>query len=216
MDYQHIFFSSYEIVLSLLFGLLTIFLSMKVLTLTFFKTENSDLLGGSNLAASLFGGTLILSVLLLVHVCITPSVDTLRALVFAAESITPQTVGLAFGYFAIFYSVTLAISMTVIFLTMQIYMVATIHVDEIAELKRGNVAISVTMSVVVLGMSLFVREPVQRFIGSLVDYDNLPIAQQTIETEPVIPTTAPQDDLEIPSQGLLPESPDQAPHNTTP
>ena len=50
---------------------------------------------------------------------------------------------------------------------------ATLRLDEMKELRNQNMAVSVMMSMVVLGIALFVRPSLSRFIGSLVHYDSI-------------------------------------------
>ncbi len=183
MDFQTLFLSAYEVALSLVFGLLTVFIVIKLVERTFLEREEGKT---SNLATSIFTGSTVLCVLLLVQSAVLPSVDAMRAMVLGHSAITASVVAISFGYFLAFYAISLMIGLAVIFLAIQIYMVATTDVDELAELRSNNVGVAVVLAAVLLGTTLFVRPPVERFIGSLVDYDAL-------EAEPtVVPRAMPE------------------------
>jgi uncharacterized membrane protein YjfL (UPF0719 family) len=205
MDFQAIFFASYETILSLIFGLVTVYISTRILNLTFLKSaRNGSLLLENNTAASIFAGMMIICILILVHSSVLPSVDALRTMVLGQNKITFSIVALSFGYFLLFYLIALVISLSFIWLTVQIYMVATVHVDEIKEIRKNNIAVAIILSSVLLGMTLFIRPPVNRFISSLVNYESLEIIKKK-----KIPTTKKQGikgkETTIPQQKIMPE-----------
>ncbi len=191
MDIQTVFVSSYEVVISLIFGLLTVFISIKVLNITFLKSKGDNLLIKGNTAISLFAAVIIFCVLYLVHSSILPSVSALRSMVLGTHEITLKIVFISFGYFLVFFLVSLVISLVIIFLSTKIYLMATIHIDEMSEIKKNNVAIAILISAVLLGMTVFVKPAVQRFISSLVNYE-------TLEKMDVVPPP-----LELESKELL-------------
>ncbi len=179
MDIQTVFISSYEVLISLIFGLLTVFISIKVLNITFLKSKEGNLLIKGNTAISLFAAVIIFCVLYLVHSSVLPSVNALRSMILGTHEITAKIIFISFGYFLAFFLVSLIISLVIIFLSTQIYLTATIHIDEMSEIKKDNVAVAILISAVLLGMTVFIKPAVQRFISSLVNYETL----ETIEVE---------------------------------
>jgi hypothetical protein len=173
MDLRTVFFASYELLISVIFGLITVYICIKVLNKSYLRSKKGNLLLQGNVAASIFAAVMIIVVLILVQGSVLPSVDALRTMVLAGEGITFSVVAISFGYFLLFYVIALVISIAVIFLTTQIYLVATVHIDEMNEIRQNNVGVAILLSAVLLAMTLFIRTPVQRFIGSLVNYESL-------------------------------------------
>ena len=167
MDWNTFFFASYEMIISIIFSLLTqIFLNR---TLLDSKKEGSSYV--DNTAVAIFAGTIIISVLILVNSSILPAVDTLRAMVLAAETITWRMVGLSFLYFLLFFMITIFFSIIILYLAIQVYFRATRSLDELRELRHRNISVAIMMSMVVMGIALFVRPSLSRFIASLVHYE---------------------------------------------
>lgn len=179
MDYQILFFSTYELIISLAFGLLTVFIVTRFINATMMKDQDETSLS-SNTSTALFTAAMVLSVLILVRGSVLPSVDALRSMVLSGENITLTIVLTSFGYFLVFYLISLVGSILVIYATIQIHMAATHDVDEIREVKANNIAQALLLSGVLLGMTYFIHTPLSRFISSLVDYDSL----ESLETRP--------------------------------
>ena len=173
MDWRVVFFASYESILSIVFGLITIVITTKVLERTILHVNSENSLKTGNVSLGLFGGTLKLCILLLVQSSILPSISALQTMVLGNQDITLKLVFISFTYFLFFYAITLIISMIALYLCTETYMMATTHVDEVKELKENNIAIAVIFSMVVLGMTLFIRPSIGRFISSLVNYQAL-------------------------------------------
>ncbi len=167
-----LFFSSYETIVSLIFGLLTIFIVYKIIDKTFLRKINTDQsLNSGNVAVAIFSGTIVLCTLLLVQTSILPSVEAMRTMVLTQAKVTFSIVGISFLYFLLFYVVSFVISIIIILLAIAIYMKATTQIDEIDEITKNNISIAVIMSIVILGLTLFIRSPVKRFISSMINYD---------------------------------------------
>ena len=196
MDLTTLYFTLYELLLSIVFGLLTIFVCLKSINLTFLKSEGEDLLLKPNAAISLFAGAIIISVLLLVHASVLPSIDALRAMVLGGRELDMEILLISFGYFMVFYIITLVISLGVVFLAVQIYMAATINIDEMAEVKKNNIAVAILLSAVLLSMSIFIQPAANRFIASLVNYESL----QSVK-KPISAYTPPTDKMISPRPG---------------
>ncbi len=173
MDWKTFFFASYEIFISITFSLLTIFITKLFLDRTLFDQRIEENNYTHNLALAIFAGSIIISTLILVNSSIVPAVDTLRTMVLASEQITLKMILISLLYFLLFFAVTIFFSIIILFLAIKVYFKATLKLDEMKELRNKNMAVSVMMSMVVLGIALFVRPSLSRFIASLVQYDSI-------------------------------------------
>ena len=171
MDIKIIFLATYEIILSIVFGLLTIFLVNKVFNHTLLKGDSENSLSKGNVAMGIFAGTLVVCNLILVQPSILPSINTLQAMQIGKESFDLSLFFVSFGFFLIFYLVTTILSIGVLFAATALYLKATVNIDEIEEIKKNNIAVSIMLSLVVLGMTIFIQPSVGRFVQSFVRYD---------------------------------------------
>ena len=169
MNWNSFLFATYEVILAMVFSLLTVFLTKVVLNKTLLK---KDLDGDyKNLAASIFGGTLILCILLLVSSSILPAVDSLHVMALAGKNLSGQMFLTSFGYFLLFFCISTFFSILFLFLALKVYLMSTRKLDEMEELKNNNTAVAVLMSIVLIGITLAVQPSLERFIFSLVNYD---------------------------------------------
>lgn len=171
MDLRLIFFSSYETVLSVIFGLVTVVISYKLFTAFMLKEDADDDLNKGNTAVAILAGVMTISVLILVQSSILPAVNTLQTMALGGEKITAVKVFISLGYFLLFYAISLVISIAIMFASVNIYMFLTTKVEEMQEIRGNNIAISIMLSCVIIGMTLFIQPSVSRFIGSLVNYE---------------------------------------------
>lgn len=172
MDTQLVYFSSYELFLSIVFGLITVFIATRTINILLFRFDDPALYKG-NLSTNILSGGLIICTLILVQSSVLPSVDALRTMVLGQEELTMRIIGISLGYFLAFYLLSIVIGILLIYTTIHIHMAATLDVDEIEEIKEDNVAQAVLLAAVLIGMTLFIQEPVARFISSMVDYESL-------------------------------------------
>ena len=178
MDWNTVFFASYEIILSIVFSLVTIFITKKIVDKIVIKEDHSQ---KDNIALAIFTGTIIVSILILVNSSVLPAVDTLRVMVLANETITFKMVTLSFLYFLLYFSIAIFFSTIILLSALWVFFQATRWVDEMKELKSKNVAVSIVVSMAMLGIALFVQPALNRFIGSLIHYEKF--ESQALEQE---------------------------------
>jgi uncharacterized protein DUF350 len=166
-------FTVYELVASTVIGLITLFVCIKTINWSFLRQHRALEEMKTNIALSIFNGSMILAIMFLVNGSILPAVDALRAMVLARNDLSMEMIWTSLGYLLLFYVCALVISFIIVFLSARIYLWSTPLVDEIAEIKSDNIAVAVILSAVVIGLSLFVEPALDRFVSSLVDYDSM-------------------------------------------
>ena len=171
MDSRILFFASYEILISVVFGFLTVFLTYRCLDKFILKGKAEDSLHANNVSLALFQGTVIFTILLIVHSSVLPSVSTLKTVVANSGSINLKAYGISFLYFLMFYGMSLVLSMLVVFVCVSVFVLATRDLKEMAEIKSGNVSVSILLCFIILGQGLFLQNPIKNFIGSFVNYE---------------------------------------------
>ena len=98
MDFHLVFFPSYELLISLIFGLLTVYIATRFINLVFLKANDDEERFKSNVSISLFTGGMIVCVLILVQGSVLPSVDALRTMVLGQEEISFSILAISFAY----------------------------------------------------------------------------------------------------------------------
>ena len=130
MDFKTFFFALYETGLSVVFGLLTVFIVYKTLDKVVLRLNSVNEIKKGNIAVALFYGVIIACVLLLVLPSILSSVNALRAMVLGSTKLKLKMVIISLGYFLAFYIISIVMSLVVILLTSCIYMKATRGLEE--------------------------------------------------------------------------------------
>ena len=171
MDITTIILATYETVLSVVFGLLTIFLVTKTLNITLLKTDSENALVKGNISIGLLAGTLIVCNLMLIQPSILPTINSLQAMIAGNGEFTLNAFLVSFGFFLVFYVVTASISIGVLFATTWLYLKSTVNIDEMKEINNNNIAVSIMLSLVVIGMTLFIKPSLDRFVSAFVNYD---------------------------------------------
>ena len=200
MDFRVLFFSTYETVLSIVFGLITILIVTKILDHMFFQEDSEHALKEGNIALAIFSGSIVLSSLLLIHPSILPSIHALQLMLAGEEQLSLWIFSISFCYFLVFYAITTILSILVLFGGISIYLKITVNVDEIEEIKKNNIAVATLLAITIIGLTLFIRPSVERFVASLVSYDMIEATfdsqqKKTIKTGETAP----------PPQRILPE-----------
>ncbi len=193
MNWNTFIFATYEMILAVVFSLITVLITKFVLNKTLLKKDLET--DADNLAVSIFGGTIILCILLLVSSSIAPAVDTLNVMVLTGKTITFKMMGTSFLYFLLFYLVALFFSIVLLFTALRIYVASTRRVDEAKELSKDNTAVSVLMSIVMIGITISVQPTLERFIFSLVNYN---MTETIEEVDPNV------EEMVIPKQKINP------------
>ena len=80
MDLRIIILATYEMILSVVFGLLTIFLVNKMFNWTLLKSDSENSLAKGNISMGILAGTLVVCNLMLVQPSILPSINTLQTM----------------------------------------------------------------------------------------------------------------------------------------
>lgn len=200
MDFRVLFFATYETVLAIIFGLITIGTVTKILEKMFIQNGSEHPLKDGNLAVGIVSGTIILCALLLIHPSILPSIHALKVMLAGQEAFHISMFFISFCYFLVFYAITTILSILVLFSGIFIYFKATRNVDEVAEIQNNNFAVAAMLSLVILGLTLFIKPSVERFVSSLVSYDMI---EATFSSSPDIP----EGQIAPPPQRILPEHP---------
>ncbi|WP_038032710.1 DUF350 domain-containing protein [Thermonema rossianum] len=173
MNQQLVFVALYETALSLIFGLLTLYLALKIVDKLILKQDSLRTIQEGNLAVAVFKGALVLSIFLMAQNSIEPSVQALKVMVLSSNKLKAGMLAVAFAYFIVFYLTSLVGALLLILISLNVYVSATKDIEEIEEIKNKNVAVAVLLSFVIVGVTIFIRPAFDNLITSFVDFSGL-------------------------------------------
>lgn len=169
MDFKLLRLAGLELTISLLMGVLILFLTYRVLVRV---THRHDVDEKDNPAFAVFAGAVLTSVGVLVSSCIAPLSSTFRFLIAASDD-TLMVCGKFLAYLVGFFVLTSLIALLANAGGIALFCRLT-HVDEFAEIRQRNVAVAIVTAVIILVLTLFVRDGVGLLLEALVPYPAVP------------------------------------------
>ena len=171
MDILILKFSLYELFLSITFSLISLLLCTKVIEKFILKKPLFKILDEKNSPAGIFYGALIFSYLWIISGSISPAVSSLQASVVNTGGLTFSILLKSFLQFSLFYIISIIVAFSTIGLAFKIYTYSTATIDEIKEIKDGNIAIAIALAFTFIAFSMFVKPACQNVLASLVNYE---------------------------------------------
>lgn len=170
MQQLNVFFlSSYELILSLVSCMLTIYLATTFMNKFVISKPVEWFIRERHVPGCLISGALILSVQYLVQGSIKHSTSALQSLLLSHGNFSATIFGVAVLHFFVFYFITFITGFGSIFIVSKIYrrMMAPIDFDHEVEVKQ-NLALSIFLTLIVISIMLFIQPAMDNFLGSLV------------------------------------------------
>jgi uncharacterized membrane protein YjfL (UPF0719 family) len=154
-----------ELFLTLIVGLLVVYIGYKAFTLFTKKINENEELKNNNIAVGIISASVIISMAILIKSAISPSITTLRLLIH--EGITATNILLAVAFFLIFFVIAGIIAIVVILLATLIYNKLTKKIEEYTEIKNNNIAIAIVLAAVIIGISYIVQDGVSAIVSGI-------------------------------------------------
>jgi uncharacterized membrane protein YjfL (UPF0719 family) len=79
-----------------------------------------------------------------------------------------------FQYLLLFAGIGLAVSLLVNFVSLRLFNFLTRDVDEMEEIRKGNIAVALIAAAILVVISLFVRDSVVFLLESMIPYPEVP------------------------------------------
>lgn len=167
-------FTIYELCLSTIFGLLSIYLGQLFMCRFITQCKFSTIFEKGNTPLAIFSGTLILCLLVLTRTSILPSVSFLQIKASGPEGLSFVFFIKAFLYFLVFFLISFLSAVFLLFLSSKIVMVSTTDLDEIGEIKRGNLPVALLLSFVMVSFTFYLKPSLEHFLSGVVHYITSP------------------------------------------
>ncbi|MGF1533763.1 MAG: DUF350 domain-containing protein [Bernardetiaceae bacterium] len=164
------------ILLSLLELGIALLLSVFVLYLTFLVMQRLIVrrydIEKDNIAFAVLGAAMLFSVGNILEGIVAPVSSTIRQLRDVHDHVA-TIAGQAFLYILLFFVISFFIALLINWLSIQLYISLT-HFDEFEEIRQNNIAIGILTGVIMIVISMFVKEAIIQVMESLVPYPRLP------------------------------------------
>ncbi|MBH48340.1 MAG: hypothetical protein CME71_09255 [Halobacteriovorax sp.] len=173
-QYNVVILTTYELSLSLIFCMLTIYLATVFMNKFVLSAPVEWFIKERHKSGCLVSGALILSVLFLVQGSIEHSTSALQSLLMSNNQFSLKILGIALIYFSVFYIITFLASFVLMFIISKIYrkMMAPIDFDYEIE-KKDNFGLSMFLTIIIISIMIFIQAPLNHFLGSLVFHNYL-------------------------------------------
>lgn len=164
-----ILLSSYELILSFLSCMCTIYLATKFLNKFVLSKPIEWFIKQKHEAGCLISGALVFSVLYLVQGSIKHSTSALQSLLLSHGKYSFTIIGVAISHFFVFYFITFIAGFGTIFVVSIIYrrMMASIDFDHEVEINK-SLGLSMFLAFIVLSVTVFIEPAMDNLLGSLV------------------------------------------------
>ena len=163
------FLASYELILSFISCMVTIYFSIKLLNKFVLSKPIGWFIRERHEAGCLICGALMFSILYLVHGSIGHSTSALQSLLLSHGKFSVTIFAVALSHFVVFYGFTFMAAFGSIYVVSIILrkMMATINFDQEVEVKK-SLGLSMFLSFIVLSVTMYIQPAMNNFLGSLV------------------------------------------------
>ena len=170
MNTQTFTLSLIEISISILFGVIILYLCYRFLD----KLLKDKLkIKNDNISYSIFVSSILFSVAYLIEGIKSPILNSLKLLID-----NPEYDGIIFldglKYSILFISIIVITILVVIFLSIFLFTIMTKDIDEFKEIKNNNIAIAIITATLIISISLLLKESVYLLLESFVPYPEIP------------------------------------------
>ena len=170
MNTQTFTLSLIEISISILFGVIILYLCYRFLD----KLLKEKLkIKNDNISYSIFVSSILFSVAYLIEGIKSPILNSLILLID-----NPEYEGIiildGLKYSILFITIIVITILVVIFLSIFLFTIMTKDIDEFKEIKNNNIAIAIITATLIISISLLLKESVYLLLESFVPYPEIP------------------------------------------
>ena len=170
-----------EIVISALSGVLIYFISLKIFTFLTKDINETEELKNNNIAVSILVSSFLFCIMLLIKASIGPSMETL-GFAMIPVNISLKTVGFAILRIIIMFLISAIFAFIFLWVSVIVFMLLTSKINEMQEIKKNNIAVSIIVAVLMLSLAIIILNPLKTLLKGFV---SAPIISYTFK-EPLI------------------------------
>ena len=160
-----------ELIVSILIGVTLLYMTYKIMD-RFIR--NKYKIGIDNTSYAIFSGSVLFSVAYMITGIKDPILNSLQ-LVQSQAAYEGSPIFDAIKYSALFIGLIVLLTALINLIAISLFMLMTVKVDELAEMKRKNVSVSIITAVIIISISLMVKDSVYLILEAFVPYPEMPI-----------------------------------------
>jgi len=164
MNSQLFTLSLIEIVISIVVPIVIIYLSYSMLHRLFFKKEE---LLGNNLAFTIFTSGVILSIGIILSEILPSITNVIRLSTTQAEA---SDIGMIITYSGLYLFIGFIIAVLINASVFFLFSILTRGINEFKEIKNNNIPVAILVAVILVSITLIVKDSIALLISSLVPY----------------------------------------------
>jgi uncharacterized membrane protein YjfL (UPF0719 family) len=167
MNFHLIIIGFIEIILSALSGILIYFISLKVFSFLTKDINETEELKNNNIAVSILVSSFLFCIMLLIKESIGPSMETL-SFTMISVNISLNNVGLAVLRILLMFLISAVFAFIFLWVSMIVFMLLTSKINEIQEIRKNNIAVSIIVGVLMLSLALIILNPLKTLLKGFV------------------------------------------------
>ena len=172
LNYHLVVFGLFELASTLILGLVAIYFVYRRIE-KMLGVCIQDEIEAKNYAVSLFAGIYAFCLLWLSAESVNPSVDALRTMVQVQDVLELKMLLIAAGYSIGLFLVSVVVGSFLLATTIKVLTAVTKKLDELSEIKAGNIATALFIGLSILATTIIARPALASLLDGLVSYDYL-------------------------------------------
>ena len=169
MDTNLFNYALLELFTSILIGVILLYLTYRVIEKIFIEKHNIQY---NNIAVSIFSSSILFAVAFLINGIKSPIINSLR-MIQSQANYDGNIVLDGFKYTGLFMFIVIITIIIVIITAIYLYTTMTRSVNEFKEIKEGNIAVSLIVGVIVISISIMVKDSLYFLLETFVPYPDV-------------------------------------------
>jgi uncharacterized membrane protein YjfL (UPF0719 family) len=168
------------VIISLVFGSLTIFLFLKVFNALTRDIDDFEEMRRNNVAVALVNAAIIFSVALFISEAVAAAMEAFKNNIYNYGGSTTMMYKMKI-YIIMFTHFTLSVilSFGVLWLSMKFFTILTTSIDEFAEIKKNNQAVAILLSVFIISMALILKPGIGKLLKGIIPFPEVSSSPRT-------------------------------------
>jgi len=157
-----------HLVLSFILALLATFGAFRIFDKLTRDIDEVSELKANNVAVSVMLSGMLLSSAIIMKTVIQPAISTLQ--VYLYEGITGLAILKVVGFVVAYIAGAMVLGIAALWGAVWCFMALTRRIDELAEIKKNNVAVAIVLAVVLVIMGLFLADGINSLLRAVIPF----------------------------------------------
>jgi len=172
MDLSLLIAGILQLILSLVIGLAFIYAGFRFFHKRIKDIDEISELKKNNIAVAILNGSIILSLVIMVKNAIEPAITTFTLTLRNPDSSLTSFLQTA-AIMLIQIIVAGVLAFLAIYIALNLYTFLTRDLDEIDEIKKNNIAVSIVLGVVIISISLLMQQGIKSILDALIPFPTI-------------------------------------------